>query len=347
MKVSAAEAHGESVEAAARPPLVIEHQVERYFIWLTTTKQAPSSTVVTYRRVMKQLIDWLHLRGVDDARQVLRSHIEAYQRALYETRVQRGARRGQRLSLRTQQLKMTTISSVFRQLFKLKLIDTNPAADLDLPRVPQSLPRTSLTKAEAEMVLLQANISTPNGMRDLAMLEVLFATGLRRFELLGLRVGDVDSARGTVFVREGKGRRQRIVPISKRALYWVDRYVMNVRGALPGATKSDALFLSMTKPKPVHEQCLHNVVHDAIKAADVGVAGSCHVFRHTVATLLLEGGADLRYVQEMLGHNSPTTTAIYTKVTITSLKSAYEKAHPAQQAPATRRARHVSTEVDE
>jgi integrase/recombinase XerD len=333
MNVSQNETHGETRNETPRAPLVIEHQVERYFIWLTTTKQAPSTTVVTYRRVMKQLIDWLYLRGIEDARQVLRLHIEAYQRALYETRVQRGARRGQRLSLRTQQLKMTTISSVFRQLFKLKLIDVNPAADLDLPRVPQSLPRASLTKSDAEVVLLQPDIGTAKGLRDRAMLELLFATGLRRFELLGVRVGDIDSARGTVFVREGKGRKQRIVPVSKRALYWVDRYVMSVRGALPGAAKTDALFLSMTTPRPVHEQCLHDVVHDAIAGANVGVQGSCHVFRHTVATLLLEGGADLRYVQEMLGHNSPTTTAIYTKVTITSLKAAYEKAHPSQQAP--------------
>ena len=326
-----------------RPPLVIEHQLEQYFIWLTTTKQAPPLTIKTYRYAMKHLVTWLELRGVDDARHVTRAHIEAYQRALYETRVQTGARRGQRLAVTTQQLRLTSVSSVFRQLFKLKIITDNPASDLDLPQVPASLPRTSLTKRDAETVLLQPDLGTAKGQRDRAILEVLFATGLRRHEMLGLRVGDVDGARGTVFVREGKGRKQRIVPISARALYWVDQYILDVRGALPGAKKSDALFLSMTTAKPVHEQALHDVVHDALKAADVGIPGSCHVFRHTLATLLLEGGADLRYVQEMLGHASPTTTAIYTRVTITSLKAAYERAHPALQAPpASKRKRRAA-----
>jgi integrase/recombinase XerD len=316
-----------------RPPLIIEHQLERYFIWLTTMKRAPETTITTYRQAMRHFVDWLIDRGVEDARQVSRAHIEAYQRALYEQRVRRGPRRGQRLSLRTQSLRMVTVSSVFRQLWKMQLIAENPAADLDLPQVPQRLPRTALSFENAERVLLQPSTSTPKGLRDRAILEVLFATGIRRLELIGLRVGDIDGARRTLFVRDGKGSKQRVVPISERALYWVDKYVVDIRGALPGARKHDALFLSTTEPEPLKVQGLHNVVHEAIKDADIGVSGSCHVFRHTVATLLLEGGADLRYVQEMLGHSSLNTTQIYTKVTISSLKAAYDRAHPATKAP--------------
>jgi integrase/recombinase XerD len=203
---------------------------------------------------------------------------------------------------------------------------------MELPRLPPKLPVKPLSIDEAELVLLQPDVGTSKGLRDRAILEVLFATAIRRAELVNLRLGDIDGARGTLFVCMGKGGKQRVVPISERAIYWVNKYLSEARPLLPASTKTSSLFLTM-HAGALTVQVLHDAVHGYIKSAEIGRQGSCHIFRHTVATLLLEGGADLRYVQEMLGHASPTTTQIYTRVTITSLKEAYEKAHPATAAP--------------
>ena len=109
------------------------------------------------------------------------------------------------------------------------VVDANPAADLEMPSVRDKLPRDVLTAEETEVVLLQPHVGTPLGLRDRAMMETFYATGIRRFELIGLRLYDVDAARGTLFVAEGKGRKERIVPIGERALQWIERYCISLR----------------------------------------------------------------------------------------------------------------------
>jgi integrase/recombinase XerD len=163
-------------------------------------------------------------------------------------------------------------------------------------------------------------------VRDRAILEVLYSTAIRRAELIGLRIWDVDHARGTVFVRQGKGARDRHVPIGSRALLWVSRYGDLVRPKLL-TKETDGLFLSASG-EPLCADWLSRTVKAYIAAGAPTKRGSCHLFRHTAATLMLEGGADIRYVSEMLGHAKLETTALYTRVSIAKLRAVHAATHP-------------------
>ncbi len=184
-----------------------------------------------------------------------------------------------------------------------------------------------LSASEAEAVLAVPDLSLGFGIRDRAMLEVLYSTGMRRRELIGLSVWDLDAERGTVSIRQGKGRRDRMVPIGERALAWVAKYSADVRPGL--VVPPDAGVLFLTKEgldfTPDH---LSGLVTRYVERADIAKHGSCHLFRHTMATLMLEGGADIRYIQQMLGHAELSTTQIYTQVSIRALKAIHTATHP-------------------
>lgn len=177
-------------------------------------------------------------------------------------------------------------------------------------------------------MFLQVPLYTAVGVRDRTMLEVLYATGLRRSDLLHLKIFDVDFERGTLFVRQGKGNKDRVLPVSVRARSWIKRYLEEVRPSLVAAPDEGWLFLTTLGERPTPE-LLTQSVHRYVKQAELGKSGSCHLFRHTMATLMLEGGADLRSIQEMLGHASLESTEIYTKISVRRLQAVYEATHPA------------------
>jgi integrase/recombinase XerD len=185
-----------------------------------------------------------------------------------------------------------------------------------------------LNKDEAEQVLMQPDLVERLGIRDRALLEFLYSTGIRRMELLRLKLYDVDQKHGLVTIREGKGRRDRVVPVGDRALAWLDRYLIELRPLLVLKPDDGVLFLtSMGAPfTPNH---LSWLARRYVRAAGIGKNGACHIFRHTMATLMLEGGADIRYIQAMLGHVRLDTTQIYTHVSIRMLKQIHTATHPA------------------
>lgn len=160
------------------------------------------------------------------------------------------------------------------------------------------------------------------------MLEVLYATGIRRSELAHLAVFDLDVDRQTLLVRQGKGKRDRMVPIGQRALAWLARYLATARPVLVVEPDDGALFVSADGIAFSPDR-LTQIVGGYVTASGVGKQGACHLFRHTMATLMLEGGADIRYIQAMLGHAELSTTQIYTQVSIRALQAVHAATHPA------------------
>jgi len=165
------------------------------------------------------------------------------------------------------------------------------------------------------------------GIRERAMLETLYSTGMRRSELAGLSVFDID--RGTVMIRQGKGKKDRMIPIGERALHWIERYQLEVRPELVVGRNCNALYLT-NLGEPFTPPRLTELVRDYVLAAKIGKTGACHLFRHTMATLMLENGADIRFIQAMLGHADLSTTQIYTQVSIRKLKEIHTATHPAK-----------------
>lgn len=218
----------------------------------------------------------------------------------------------------------------FRYLVRHNLLLYNPAADLDLPRTEKRLPRDVLTVAEVERVLNTIPLAEPMGLRDRAMLETLYSTGIRRQELANLTLRDLDHERGVVLIRRGKMKKDRMVPIGERALLWITKYLDELRPKLASEPDDGYLFLA-NYGEPVTPKRLTQIAHDAITTAAIGKQGSCHLFRHTAATLMLEGGADIRYIQQLLGHADISTTQIYTQVSIGKLKAVHTETHPAAQ----------------
>jgi integrase/recombinase XerD len=165
------------------------------------------------------------------------------------------------------------------------------------------------------------------GLRDRAMMEVLYSTGIRRAELAALRRSDIDEERGTVTVRLGKGGKDRVVPIGERALMWVGRYADEARPSLLLARDPGVLFLSR-RGEPMALPRITRLMRRYVEQAGVDKQGACHAFRHTMATLMLERGADVRLIQEILGHAELSTTEIYTRVSIQHLKRIQDHTHP-------------------
>lgn len=219
----------------------------------------------------------------------------------------------------------------------------NPASDLDLPRLEKRIPRTILTAQEAERVLLGPDIGTAAGLRDRAMLETLYSTGIRRRELLRLRLYDLDRERSTLTIRQGKGRKDRMIPIGERALAWVEKYLREARPLLAIEPDDATLFLTQNG-EPFSPATLSTLARNYITQANLRKSGSCHTFRHTMATLMLEGGANLRYIQQMLGHESLNGTEVYTHVAIRKLQRIHAATHPG--AMLERKAAVVTSDAD-
>jgi integrase/recombinase XerD len=193
--------------------------------------------------------------------------------------------------------------------------------------MPQRLPQFVLTANEVEQVLAQPDLDTLVGIRDRAILETLYSTGVRRSELCRLDLYSIDATRGTLMVQQGKGRRDRVIPIGARALRWVQRYTREVRARWVTEPDCGALFLGH-RGEPVDASYLTHLVHGYVERAELGKRGSCHLLRHSMATLMLENGADVRFVQAMLGHVKLETTALYTQVSIKKLQEVHGRTHP-------------------
>lgn len=264
-------------------------------------------------------------RGISRPQEVTRPIIERYQRHLYHAR----KKDGQPLSFRYQHGRLIPVRAFFKWLSRQRHILANPASEIDLPKLERRLPRHVLTISEVEQVLAGADPTSTHGLRDRAILEVLYSTGIRRTELVNLAVYDIDAERGTLMVRQGKGKKDRMIPVGDRALAWLDKYLVEVRPTLAPAPDPGVLFLT-AQGEAFTPNRLTQLARDYVARANLGKAGACHLFRHTMATLMLENGADIRFIQQMLGHADLSTTEIYTQVSIRALKEVHARTHPAK-----------------
>ena len=279
-------------------------------------------TVAERSYMLARFASWADERGVTDPAAVSPQMLEAYQRHLFYQR----KRDGQPLSFASQYSHLVAVKAFFSWATRAGLIGSNPASEIDMPKLDRHLPKTLLSPAEVEAVLAVADIGTPIGLRDRAMMEVLWSTGMRRGEICPLRLADLDLERGTLTIRRSKSRRDRVVPVGERATIWLDRYLADARPVLTGGEPVEFVFVSRhgIDLSPDH---LTVRVGRYIKTA-TGKTGSCHAFRHAMATAMLTGGADVRFVQEILGHALLSTTAIYTHVSIDQLKAVHAACHP-------------------
>ena len=280
--------------------------------------------VVLRGKALNRFVAWCDERAITRIQDITLPIIERYQQHLFHYR----QKNGKPLSFTTQQLMLVPLKGFFKWAARERHILSNPASEIILPKKPVSLPRYVLSIAQVESVLNETDVSHPTGIRDRAMLEVLYSTGVRRTELASLGVTDWNRG-GTLTVRQGKGGRDRVVPVGARAEAWLTRYVDDVRPELVTSQSSDTLFLT-DYGEPFEKNRLGDLVRRYLDWAGITVPGSCHLFRHACATHMLENGADVRYIQVLLGHADITSTEIYTKVSITKLREIHAATHPAR-----------------
>ncbi len=283
-------------------------------------------TLTHHIRYLNFFLAWSADRGIMKPGEVTKPILERYQRWLFYYRKPDG----DPLSFATQKAYLVSIRMWFKWLARHNHILYNPASELELPKQCKTLPKNILTATEADLVLSRPDIHDPLGLRDRAILETFYSTGMRRAELSHLTVFNIDRERGTVHIEKGKGRKERIIPIGDRALIWIEKYKLESRPKLLVSGQATNLLFITLFGDIFTLDGLSSMVQQYIAAADLGKQGSCHMFRHTMATLMLENGCDLRFIQMILGHAHLSTTEIYTQVGVKKLVEMHRATHPAK-----------------
>jgi integrase/recombinase XerC len=300
---------------AADGRLVPRSAAQRFLGDLAGARGASAHTLRAYEKDLDEFLAFLERRGIDDARAVtprtLRSFlVELDERGLARTSVQR---------------KLSAVRSFFKFLIKRGELDAHPSLGLRAGKQRKRLPRT-LEVGEVEALLATPDVTTSAGLRDRALLECMYSAGTRAAETVGMNRGDLDLRRGVARVR-GKGRKERLAPLGSFAVAALEAYLADPARPRPSAAARDAVFLNPRGGR-LTTRSLGRIVERAVLAAGLKRNATPHTLRHSFATHLLDRGADLRAVQELLGHAHLVTTQIYTHVSIERLRAVYEKAHP-------------------
>lgn len=270
---------------------------------------------------VREFFTYLTAKGITDVRRAGLAEVRAYS-AYLSRKYAKG--------FWSVSIKLRALYNLFQFLVKTGQVTVNPCKELKQPKLKKQLPRNILTEAEAKKILDQPDLTKSFGITDRAILETFYSTGIRRKEMAGLTIQDIDFKSGTLFVRDGKWNKQRIVPLGPHALKFIDQYLKQVRPkyAKRQKTPSDALWIG-NGGRPVSKQSIaKRVMEYGRKAKIKGKKLSPHVWRHTFATSLIRGGADIRHVQEFLGHSRTSSSMVYTKVTGADIKKEHSKAYP-------------------
>ncbi len=310
----------------------IDRLVHDYLEQRRTLNWSPR-TIDSYRSHLKVFTAYLAAEtDVETIAAVTPGLLRRYQAFLYHWTDQQGRGR----SFATQGARLSAVRSFLRDLVRNEVLAHDPASRLVLPKRRQTLPRVILTRREMARLLAAPDRTTPLGCRDRAVIEILYATGIRNAELRGLQVSDVDPVRGVAQVRNGKNGKDRVVPLGRAAGAAVREYLEAARPLLLARRGSDAahedtLFLSKTG-RPLLALGVIEPVRRHARRAGLRKPVTPHTLRHTCATHMLHGRADLRHIQALLGHGSIATTQIYTQVEVTDLKAVHRRCHPRERA---------------
>jgi integrase/recombinase XerD len=262
-----------------------------------------------------------------DIKAVTRTKLEAYIVGLYDHRT----KEGKPYAPGTISVKVRSIKRLFEYLEKANIIFINPAEFIQEPKKESSLPRNILTPAEARAVLDQPNLGTLKGIRDRAILEVFYSTGIRIEELCSLTIYDADLQGGMIRINKGKGKKDRVVPMGKHAVRFLREYIARVRPHFTKKNRTERRLFIDAYGKPLSKQMTSISVRRYGKAAKTGKTVTAHTFRHTFASGLIKNGADIRAVQKMLGHADLNTTEIYLRSLGVDLKANHKKSHPREK----------------
>ncbi len=290
-------------------------RIEQFLDALWIERNLAQNTLASYRQDLHALLDWLKHHqssllqlGATDLQAFLAERLDGGYKASSSARL------------------LSAIRRLFQYLYREKLRDDDPSATLASPKLPQRLPK-DLSEAQVERLLQAPVIEQPIELRDKAMLELLYATGLRVSELVGLTVSDVSLRQGVVRVI-GKGDKERLVPLGEEAVYWLEQFIAYGRPWLMNGQTLDVLFPSNRAQQMTRQTFWHRIKHYATLADIDSEKLSPHVLRHAFATHLLNHGADLRVVQMLLGHSDLSTTQIYTHVATERLRQLHQQHHP-------------------
>lgn len=282
-----------------------------------------AQSLYAMQRYTGDFIAWCTPRQITQVHELTREVLEEYPRWLHRYR----QKNGRPLGVRSRLAKLVPLRGWFKWLARDGQMRFDLIERLGLPAYVRSLPRNLPSLQEVQAVLDHPNVNTAIGLRDRAMLELLFATGIRRMEVAQIQLGELDLHRHQLLVQCGKGRKDRLVPMGERATHWVRQYVEQARPLMKPKAGERTVFLG-SSGKPLSLAWLSTIVSRHVRAALAGRAGSCHLLRHAMATMMLEGGADIRYIQLMLGHAQLITTQIYTHVAIGRLQDVHARCHP-------------------
>lgn len=297
--------------------------LQRYFNDLRMHNWA-ESTVHRRSYSLGLFLKWSSERGIESVTEFTPELIQAYRRHLYE---HRNRRTDKPIRFATQASYLNAVKHWCGWLVEHGWLENDPSLTIKLPKEEHRLPASYLTLEEVEGVIHSIDLTTDTGIRDRSIFETFYSTAMRRMELVNLQLDELDCDRGLIMIRQGKGRKDRVVPIGKRAIGWLEKYLHESRPRLL-REPTESVYLTALG-NPFHPVTLAQLVRRYFDASGINRRGACHMLRHTAATLMMEGGADLRSLQTLLGHESLNTTQIYTHVTIDRLREVHAKTHPA------------------
>lgn len=304
----------------------------RFLEYLQALNYSPF-TLVNYGHDVELFLDWLikntSLNSIAD---VTSSHLSQYQISLYQYEFDDPkSLEKKRLSIGGQMNKLAAMKRFFLWLWQEGLIVHNPSSAIQMPKQPKTLPKNILTPAEAKRMLEIIPTKTPIDIRNRAILEVMYATGIRRAELISLSIYDVDMQTGIIRIEHGKGDETRIVPLTENAKNILKLYLAESRPVFATNPKNLRLFVSANSGGKMDNADIGRIVREAAQSAGIKKHITPHTLRHSCATHLLKGKADIRQIQKLLGHRRLSSTEIYTHVELSDLAEVISRCHPREK----------------